>query len=83
MFPYLLIRNFRTDDQLERFLYDLTQNIDKTLNITIGQKDTANIQHVYKIEILAAKLILLFLSDLKHVLIQIYLFIRKIYVWIP
>ena len=55
VFPYLLIRNFRSDEQLDRFLYDLTQNIDKTLTLTLGQKDSANIQHVYKIEILQAK----------------------------
>ena len=49
-FPYLLIRCYKDDGQLNRFMHDLAKDIDRVLNINMGCKDPYQFQHVYKIE---------------------------------
>ena len=52
VFPYLLIKPFRASEgaDLDKFMYDLSNEIDKMLNIALCIKDPSFAQHVYKIE---------------------------------
>lgn len=56
VYPYLLIRCFKEEHNIHQFMYDLSNSIDRVLNITLGCKDPTHAnQHVYKIEIFNAK----------------------------
>jgi hypothetical protein len=53
VYPYLYIklrRSIAESADLEKYLLDFSNQIDKTLNVSLLVKDATSVQHVYKIE---------------------------------
>ncbi len=59
VFPYLLVRPFKNFNDnkrdLDNYMYDLANQIDKTLNMALCIKDQMATQHVFKIEPILTK----------------------------
>jgi DNA polymerase zeta len=54
VFPYLLVRSsklaFADADELNRHMFEFSNQIDKILNVSLGVRDPIASQHVFKIE---------------------------------
>lgn len=61
VFPYLLVRPVKAQSMsafdLGKYTFDMANEIDKTLNISLSVKDQNSAQHVFKIEPVKTKLV--------------------------
>ena len=63
-FPYLYVPCSETDDKLiNQMTYQIANNLDKALNISLGQTHST-VQHVFKISLVKGVLVILVLVEL-------------------